>query len=186
MAYIPESHKKYNLLPYCTEHSGEVFEYPSPLLDKVNCYTSDNESLIPYGFDSYEEYYAHVERISQRFSGEPYIHGLFTEFLHQVKALNIKENWSVLRYIGPDTDSITGLTHGRCYYWPAEKDNPHYRGVIDDEEFTAYLYPTNKEYWEILEDPTGMAHRTICGKEGYLSIETHNFIIEQLQNATIL
>ena len=29
MAYIPESHKKYNLLPRRTEKGGEVFSYPS-------------------------------------------------------------------------------------------------------------------------------------------------------------
>lgn len=186
MAYIPDSHRKYNLLPYCTEHGGEVFSYPSQLLDKANKYTSDNECLIPYGYDSYDEYYEKVKKIADKFITQPFIYNLFTAYLNQVMATNIKEDWSVLRYIGPDTDSFMGLTHGKCYYWPASKADPHYEGVIDDEEFTSYIYPTNKEYWEILEDPTGMAYRTIYEKERYISPETHTYIIEQLQNAPII
>jgi hypothetical protein len=34
---------------------------------------------------------------------------------------------------------------------------PEYEGVIDDEEFTSYLYDTAPELWEIAEDPLGMA-----------------------------
>ncbi|MBQ8000827.1 MAG: hypothetical protein IJ298_06345 [Ruminococcus sp.] len=186
MAYIPDSHRKYNLLPYCSEHGGEVFSYPSQLLDIVNKYTSDNECLIPYGYDSYEEYYRKVREIADRFITQPYIYDLFTEYLNQVMAMNIKEDWSVLRYIGPDTNQTEGLTNGKNYYWPASKAAPHYEGVIDDEEFTSYIYPTNEEYWEILEDPTGMAHNTIFGKDRYISPDVHAYIIEQLQNATIV
>jgi hypothetical protein len=29
MPYIPKMHEKYNLLPLCREHGGEVFSYPS-------------------------------------------------------------------------------------------------------------------------------------------------------------
>ncbi len=186
MVYIPDSHRKYNLLPYCREQGGEVFEYPGTLLDKVNAYTSDNESLIPYGYNSYEEYYKYVESIAHRFSSEPFIYSLFAEFLNQMKALNIKENWSVLRYIGPDTDNVEGLTHGKCYYWPTSIAAPHYHGVIDDEEFTAYIYPTNKEYWEILEDPTGMAYNTIYKKSNFINSEDYIYIIEQLKNSRII
>ena len=35
MPYIPEQHKKYNLLPYCRKDGGEVFDYPSDLISKA-------------------------------------------------------------------------------------------------------------------------------------------------------
>ena len=54
------------------------------------------------------------------------------------------------------------LTRGRCYYWPCSRDNPVYEGVIDDEEFTSYLYPCDPASWEPLYDPTGMARRALA------------------------
>lgn len=66
-----------------------------------------------------------------------------------------------MKYIGESTDGVSGLTHGRCYYWPCSTKNPVYEGVIDDEEFTSYLYPVDANLWEIIEDPTGMAKRAI-------------------------
>jgi len=44
MAYIPEFHKKYNLLPRCTKSGGDVFEYPCELLD-VNYHSLYEPSL---------------------------------------------------------------------------------------------------------------------------------------------
>ena len=56
-----------------------------------------------------------------------------------------------------------------------------YCGVIDDEEFTAYLYPTEPSLWEILLDPTGMAYRTIYEKgKGYLSQAEHDDFMLQI------
>jgi hypothetical protein len=80
--------------------------------------------------------------------------------------MNNKENWSVLRWLGdhfPKGCSVRCVDKGRCYYWPCDIDNPVYQGVIDNEEYTSYWYPTEPEMWEILEDPTGMAYRTIYG-----------------------
>ena len=56
--------------------------------------------------------------------------------------------------------------------------------VIDDEEFTAYLYPTEAHLWEILDDPTGMAYNTIYGNgKGKMSEQEHNEIIAQVSDA---
>ena len=97
--------------------------------------------------------------------------------------MNRKEQWSVLKFIGTEID---GLTPGSNYYWPSSFSNPVYRGVVDDEEFTSYLYPTDADLWEILEDPTGMAYNTIYGNgKGKMSKATHNHIMEQLKNAVI-
>lgn len=69
----------------------------------------------------------------------------------------------------------------RYYYWPTRRENPVYCGVIDDEEFTAYLYPTEASLWQILSDPTGMARRTIFeGGKGYLSQAEYDEYMKQL------
>lgn len=51
MAYIPEKHKKYNLLPMSQNHHREVFSYPSGLLCKLN--DAGEEEIDPYGYYSY-------------------------------------------------------------------------------------------------------------------------------------
>ncbi len=89
---------------------------------------------------------------------------------------------SVLKYVGESTGGIGGFTHGRYYYWPCSVEEPEYEGVIDDEEFTSYLanighsdiayqlleeagangvkgFASERDIWEIVEDPTGMAAR---------------------------
>ena len=160
MPYIPKEHEKYDLLPFCREHGGEVFEYPGDLLDELEEHLDPEDQLIPYGFKSYEEYDQEIDRIARRFLDQPQVMDLFGEFKTQIYEMNRKEQWSVLKYIGTE---IAGLTPGRNYYWPSSFSNPVYRGVVDDEEFTSYLYPTDADLWEILEDPTGMAYNTIYG-----------------------
>ena len=108
---------------------------------------------------------------------------MYYKSLH-LQLLNQKEQWSVLQYIGPLDDRVFGLTPGRNYYWPSSYSNPIYSGVVDDEEFTSYLYPTDSNFWVILEDPTKMAYNTIYGNEkNKLSKEEHDRIMAQLKNA---
>lgn len=181
MPYIPKEHEKYDLLPLCRERGGEVFEYPGDLLDRLEEYLAPEDQLMPYGFKSYEEYNQEINRIAQQFSNQPEVMELFAQLKAQVHEMNCKEQWSVLKYIGPEVD---GLTPGRNYYWPSRASNPVYSGVVDDEEFTSYLYPTDADLWEILEDPTGMAYNTIYGNgKGKMSKAIHDYIMEQLQNA---
>ena len=108
------------------------------------------------------------------------------EYKADIKKRNVKENWSVVKYVG-ETTGLFGLTHGRHYYWPSSTDNPEYEGVIDDEEFTSYLmcdansntvyqstdeatekakfFEYHKPYsnWEISEDPTGITRGVLEG-----------------------
>jgi len=173
MPYIPEQHKKYNLLPYCRKNSGEVFDYPSELIFKAAELLED-EYLIPYNYDSYEKYYEHIDNLICNYKDNPQIVAVLENIKTKIRLMNIKEEWSVLKYIGPTDDAVFGLTHNNNYYWPTRKDNPVYCGVIDDEEFTAYLYPTEAHLWKILDDPTGMAYNTIYGNgNGNLSIKKH-------------
>lgn len=184
MPYIPKEHEKYDLLPFSRKRGGEVFEYPCFDLYRLEEYLNDGESLDPYGYSSYEEYYTQIDRIVNRFSDQSDVAQLFTAYKEKVIKLNQKEQWSVLQYIGPPDDRVFGLTPGRNYYWPSSYSNPIYSGVVDDEEFTSYLYPTDSNFWVILEDPTEMAYNTIYGNgKNKLSKEEHDRIMAQLKNA---
>ena len=184
MPYIPPEHEKYDLLPFSRTHGGEVFEYPGRLLCKLEEYIKPEAQLDPYGFASYAEYEAEIDRVASRFADRPEVTALFIRFKNEIREMNRKEEWSVLRYIGPADDRIGSLTPGRAYYWPSSIANPVYAGVIDDEEYTAYLYPTDSDLWEILEDPTGMAYNTIYGNgKNRLTRDAHSKIMEQVEKA---
>ncbi len=161
MPYIPKKHEKYRLLPLQREYGGEVFDYPSELMREAIELLGSHKGIFPYGFKSYEEYDRSVENLIAEHSNDAKLVEKLTQLLEEIHCMNRKEEWSVLRYIGPTDDHILGLTCGKIYYWPAQISNPVFGGVIDDEEFTSYLHPTDAELWEILEDPTGMAYRTI-------------------------
>lgn len=173
--YIPAAHKKYDLLPSCCENGGEVFSYPREL-DVVEDALAEAEGtagldrrtslLIPYGMGSYEEYYALVQSYADKHRGSnPELADMLEALIEMTKAMNVKEDWSILRFTGDqfDGDEYPSLTKGQCYYWPCSRLNPVYEGVIDNEEFTSYLYPCDPNSWEILEDPTGMAARALGG-----------------------
>lgn len=163
MAYIPKEHEKYDVLPMCRREGGEVFSYPSQLIEELSKKLPDDENMIPYGYRSMEEYMKKMEEYAAQYFIEESDKLLFVEFKTLMKEMNRKEEWSIVRYIGESDDNIFGLTHGHTYYWPCCKSNPRYEGVIDDEEFTSYWYATEPKDWEILLDPTGMAHATIYG-----------------------
>jgi len=181
MTFIPEKHKKYDLLLNCRKHGGEVFDYPSVLLDKINAYLPEGETLDPYGYASYEEYYTTVEKYRDQYALNEETRTLFLEFLVRMKEMNDKEYWFVVRYIGESDERITGIKKGRTYYWPCNKHCPEYSGVIDEEEYTSYWYSTEPEDWEILDDPTGMAARTINNQsKSYVSRQHFEHIMKQV------
>ncbi len=138
--------------------------------------------MDPYGYASIEQYNAMIaQRIAESDSGE--IIRMFKKLQEDMTRMNNKENWSVLKFLGENfpSDYVTGINKGRYYYWPCDIDNPVYQGVIDNEEYTAYWYPTEPDMWEILEDPTGMAYRTIFEKENYASLNQWNDIMTQVR-----
>ena len=183
MAYIPKEHEKYNLLPFSQKNGGEVFEYPSELIKEAEELIGTTTALIPYNYESYEEYFAYVDLLIKENADCTKTVAILRGLCDTIRDMNQKEEWSILKYIGPTDDACFGLTHGKNYYWPTRKSNPVYCGVIDDEEFTAYLYATDADMWEILEDPTGMAYRTIYKKDnGYMSKEEHKKIMFQLKS----
>lgn len=176
MAKIPAQHEKYDILPRSREGGWEVFSYPA-FLSEVDEALADVEIgpraepgearpslLMPYGYESVEEYLGVLDAYKQKYAGTPLADEL-SRLAWRIELMNRKEEWSVLRYVGPEGDSVLGLTPGRCYYWPTSAAFPFYDGVIDDEEFISYVsHSISPEYWEILEDPTDMAADTMAGR----------------------
>lgn len=161
MPFIPKEHEKYNLLPRKTENGGECFVYPERFVDSIADKLSElcEVSLIPYGYNCYQDYYDYIDELDQQYSRMvPNLHKNFDRLKDYIGKNNDKSVWSICRYKGPEG---LELTKGQCYYWPTSLDNPVYKGVIDDEEFSNYVYDTNPDNWEVIEDPTGMARKTL-------------------------
>lgn len=154
MAHIPTRHKKYNLLPFCREQGGEVFCYRPELLERINALLPDGENVTPYGYFTYREYYTMFDSVMENhLLDESRLYVLLKRFRKEMKDLNVKENWAVVRYLGKTTNEEYGLTEGRCYYWPCSRSHPEYIGVIDNEEYTAHIYPVDPQLWEVIDDP---------------------------------
>ena len=182
MPYIPKEHEKYDLLPLCRKEGGETWEYPEKMIYEIEKILDNESSLFPYNYDSYEQYDAVIDALVEKYKGRSEVIAKLNELRITVRKMNRKEEWSILRYIGPTDDKVFGLTHGKNYYWPTRKESPVYCGVVDDEEFTSYWYPTEAQMWEILEDPTGMAYRTIYEKaKGYTSVAQHDAVMAQIR-----
>jgi len=95
---------------------------------------------------------------------------LILQYKEDIKKHNVKEIWSVVKYVGKSTRKFT---HGKYYYWACDAENTKCNGIIgNDEAFSAYagwrirdtpqpLESGNSACWEIAEDPTGMAQRML-------------------------
>jgi hypothetical protein len=86
--------------------------------------------------------------------------------------MNIKENWSVLKYTGNDTDydDFNRFTHGCYYYWTCSTRPLIFHCVIDDDGIEApydtyspgsSFWESMRPVWEIAEDPTGIASKLL-------------------------
>lgn len=176
--YIPAGHEGYGLLPRRREEGGEVFTYPAEL-DAVEDMLREAEGavdgegegrtslLVPHGKASYASYLGELRGYADRHRDDQELFEALEWLMDAIRRMNVKEDWSVVRYVGHEYDGDVpglGLTRGRCYYWPCSRENPAYEGVIDDEEFTSYLYPCDPGSWEVVLDPTGMAARALAGE----------------------
>jgi hypothetical protein len=176
--YIPKEHERYGLLPESREFGGEVFIWTDEL-DRVDAEIHKAEGepvdddgfdvtyLLPYGVASYDEYWNLLEGYAAKYAETDAKLSRDIERLEaKLKEMNVKENWSVVKFLGgtdkaPVPDELDGLTKGSYYYWPADAADPKYIGVIDNEEFTTYLYPTSPENWGIALDPLGIAAKAL-------------------------
>ena len=168
MPYIPDTHKQFNVLPMCTERGGEVFVYPEDDVNEVGELTKEN--IVPYGYDSYEEYYTMLDALIDKYIDNRDIQQLILNVKEYMLKVNQKEKWSIVRYTGKSEDDLFGLISGQCYYWPT--DQGEFLGIIDGEEFSNYAYDPIANEWEIMCDPTGMAQRTLYPPD---EITAHKF-----------
>ena len=180
MPYIPEEHKKYPVFLYSREHGGEVFQYHSWPYEELDELIGDH--LMPYGYKSYEEYFAKIDGLIRANAQNPDAVKLLGMIKKRISEWNQKEEWSICRFIGEDIGDVLGVHQGGYYYWPCTASNPKFGGVIDDEEFTAYQYPTDPDLWEIVVDPTGMAKRTIYGGVDALTRGSFDSMMDQVRN----
>lgn len=177
MSNLPERHKKYPLLLGTRNSDFEVFSYPH--LGDLN--SRGEHNLEPYGYSSLQDYLNYLDE--RKAKAAPEIALLYDHLKEKMVEMNNKEEWSILLYKGKSNgDWPERLINGRAYYWPCSKANPIYDGVIDEEEWTSYWYPTEPEDWEILEDPTGMAYRTLYGKEYHVSRQQFDHVMSQLKS----
>ena len=133
MAYIPDKHKQYNLLPVCSKYGEEVFEYPSELILQAEEMLPQKESLIPYRYKSYDEYFSYIDSLIVKYQNNSSLTEILEQVKQQTKEINKKDDWSVLRYFGESGRPFSGLTYNNNYYCPPSKNHPVYCGVIDIE-----------------------------------------------------
>ncbi|MBQ9043934.1 MAG: CpXC domain-containing protein [Eggerthellaceae bacterium] len=179
--YIPPEHARYGLLPHKVIEGGEVLSFPEGLYsveELIREKEGDAEEegqgkkvrLVRHDFGSYSEFFDNLASYADRYrEDDPGLAEAIDWLGDAARRMNVKENWSIVRYIGHqhDDDPLAethGLTRGRCYYWPCSAEFPVYEGVVDNEEFSSYLYPCDPDSWEIVEDPTGMAARALAGE----------------------
>lgn len=134
MAYIPEEHQKYDILPAARQNNWEVFAYDSQLLATLQmsgCRIPD-----PYHPESYEAYYAEID---QCISLYPDHKDRLLAYRNSLIRMNDKHQWGIIRYHGP---SDLSFTDGRYYYvpiFPGKDGKLVCGGIIDDDEFTDYI-----------------------------------------------
>lgn len=170
--YIPPVHQRYDLLPASRKNKTEVYAWPEELVE-ADSHISEHYPteldrsetyIIPRREESYAQYFARLRDYQQEYASEdPDLAQEIAIAAEFMKLVNRKEYWSIVRFVGKEPVGFKGLTPGHCYYWPCSPEHPEYEGVIDDEEFTSYLYPCDPAYWEIVEDPTHMAVRALAG-----------------------
>ena len=164
MPYIPYEYETYRLLPRSRKEGGEVFEYPCDLLDQVNSILPEGEDLIPYGYDSIDSYCTEMEKWLDFFAEDKEKYDLINRYYYKVVILNSPEAWAIVKYVGESFDEGIGLTNGQFYYCPRPADDSGTFGVIDDAEFTSYMYSCDPSLWILYEDPTGEASITLGQK----------------------
>ena len=182
LPYIPEAHKKYNLLPECHRIGGDVVGLPGAPAEISRLLWSDTILDYPI-YSTLQEILDAIERLIVTHgteNGEPNNIGhLLTEYKERVREFNIKENWAVMRYVGVSLlADIDGLTHGRYYYLsPDELDeNDKHLWVLNNEE-SCYsicgIGSKNCMDWEIAEDPTGRVTKIMARLQDEAKAQTN-------------
>ena len=74
---------------------------------------SPEESITPYGFKSYDEYFAYIDELIIQNQNNYTLVEILEQVKVHIKEMNIKEDWSVLKYVGESDGAVFGLTHNK-------------------------------------------------------------------------
>lgn len=136
--YIPESHKKYDVLPFHRKYNMEMFVWDNRLLDKIKKLTNmDDHTTYPYYH--YKSYNDFLDEIENWISNFPNAKQEILEYKNSVIKMNNKDLWAIVQYIG---ESNWGFTKNKYYYYVVmyiENNSWIIWGIIDNEEYSAFL-----------------------------------------------
>lgn len=135
--YIPNAHKKYDVLPTCRKYNIEMIVWDSNLLNKIQKLTNMTDYMVcPYQrYKSYEDFSREIESWIHEF---PNAKQEILEYKNSVIKMNNKDLWAIVQYIG---ESNWGFTKNKYYYVVMYVENNSWiiRGIIDNEEYDAFL-----------------------------------------------
>jgi len=169
LPYIPEAHKKYNLLPGCVKYGGDIHYYPKSEYSTISKLLPKGETILPYHYGC-AEYSAlldfHISKYGMTDGELNELGRMISDYKLRIKEMNIKENWSILRYIGEsygNSGAFGGFTHGRYYYLAGINEAQKALYIFDNEELGVVTCTPDVTRWEVVEDPTGMAAKVFYG-----------------------
>lgn len=137
MIYIPEEHKKYDVLPNCRKYNVEMIIRDDTSLKKIKELSgmSDFETNPYQRYKSYQDFYEEMDSWIKKF---PKYKKEIIEYKNSVKKLNNKDLWAIVEYIG---ESNWSFTKNKYYYVVMYIDNNSWKidGVIDNEEYNSFI-----------------------------------------------
>ena len=137
MTYIPNSHKKYNLLPICILNDVEMIITDISLRNKIEKIVNKTKGmrLHPYcRFKTYQDYFNELEDLINQF---PNYKVDILEYKNSIVKMNNKDLWAIVKYIG---ESNFSFTKDKYYYVVMYLENNSWiiEGIIDNEEYDAF------------------------------------------------
>lgn len=148
--YIPENHKKYNVLKYHRKYNKEFFAWDGVLLRKIEKYTNMINTYPYYRYKTYQDFYRVIDEWLIKY---PKIKQEIVNFKNSIIKLNNKDLWGIVQYIGK---SNFGFTQNDYYYVVMYKENNCWKisGIIDNEEYNSFpvWLPENTNPVNLLKD----------------------------------
>ena len=132
--YIPDAHKKYNVLPHHRKYNEEMFVWDDNLLRKIEKYTKMINIYPYYRYKTYQNFYKVINEWIKKFPG---CEQDILNYKNSLIKLNNKDNWAIVQYTGKSDFDFTTNNH---YYVVMYKENNCYKiyGIIDNEEYNAF------------------------------------------------
>lgn len=147
--YIPVIHKKYDILPKCKNYNFEMIVWNPGILDKIQKLTNMTDHMCcPYQrYKSYEEFFVEIDSWINKF---PDHKQEIIKYKNSVIKMNNKDLWAIVQYVG---ESNWNFTKNKFYYivMYIEKDSWVVEGIIDNEEYNAFLEWTSNSI-DLLKD----------------------------------